>query len=75
MRFLHFSDNEQPNLTNNKVYKTENVRNQLLKNFQNIIMSGRDLVIDESMIPFRGRLLFQSHKYGFKIYKLCTVDE
>jgi hypothetical protein len=35
------------------------------------------VVIDESMVPFRGRLLFKQyipgkrHKYGVKLYKLC----
>jgi hypothetical protein len=38
------------------------------------------LVIDESMVPFRGRLHFRqyipnkTHKYGIKLYKLCTTD-
>ncbi|CAH1972725.1 unnamed protein product [Acanthoscelides obtectus] len=40
--------------------------------------SGRVLVIDESMVPFRGRLKFRqyipnkTHRYGVKLYKLCT---
>ncbi|CAH1973228.1 unnamed protein product [Acanthoscelides obtectus] len=38
----------------------------------------RVLVIDESMVPFRGRLSFRqyvpnkTHRYGVKLYKLCT---
>ena len=37
-------------------------------------------MIDESLIPFRGRLSFRqyipgkAHKYGCKLYKLCTPD-
>lgn len=40
-------------------------------------MPGIDIVVDESMIPFRGRLLFRqymhgkSNKYGIKLFKLC----
>lgn len=35
--------------------------------------------VDESMVPFRGRLLFRQynkqkrHKYGIKLFKLCTL--
>ena len=37
-------------------------------------------MIDESVVPWRGRLQFRqyiknkSHKYGIKLYKLCTPD-
>jgi hypothetical protein len=39
--------------------------------------SRDNIVIDETMIPFRGRLRFKqylpgrAHKYGVKIFKLC----
>ena len=38
------------------------------------------IVIDESMIPFRGCLLFRqylpgtSHRYGIKVFKLCDYN-
>ena len=41
---------------------------------------GEYLVIDESMVPWRGRLVFcqympgKRHKYGIKIFKLCTPE-
>nr|CAH7725064.1 unnamed protein product [Callosobruchus chinensis] len=41
---------------------------------------GKEVVIDESMIPWRGRLGIRQyiknkrHKYGVKLYKLCTVE-
>lgn len=37
-------------------------------------------MIDESMVPFRGRLSFKqyipnkTHRYGVKLYKLCTIS-
>lgn len=37
------------------------------------------LCVDESMIPFRGRIIFRQynkskrHKYGIKLFKLCTT--
>lgn len=48
-----------------------------LSNFRAVIKPGKELVIDESMVPWRGRLIFRqyilqkSHKYGIKMYKLC----
>jgi Transposase IS4 len=42
---------------------------------------GEDIVVDESMVPFRGRLKFKqyipskSHKYGIKLFKLCDSTE
>ncbi|KAJ8942222.1 hypothetical protein NQ314_010122 [Rhamnusium bicolor] len=47
---------------------------------RSVLTPGRILVIDESMIPFKGRVQFRqyiknkSHKYGVKLYKICTVD-
>ncbi|XP_045471831.1 piggyBac transposable element-derived protein 4-like [Harmonia axyridis] len=41
---------------------------------------NEEVVIDESMVPWRGRLVFRqylpakSHKYGVKIYKVCTTE-
>ncbi|XP_055910500.1 piggyBac transposable element-derived protein 4 [Eupeodes corollae] len=41
---------------------------------------GEILAVDESMIPWRGRLQFRqynprkSHKYGVKVYKLCDTN-
>ncbi|CAH2013256.1 unnamed protein product [Acanthoscelides obtectus] len=43
-----------------------------------MLSPGRVLVIDESMVLFRGRLRFRqyipnkTHRYGVKLYKLCT---
>lgn len=39
---------------------------------------GDTIVVDETMVPFRGRLKFRqynpskAHKYGIKLFKLCT---
>ena len=52
----------------------------LIGNFQQTYTPGPDLVVDETMVPFRGRVKFRqyipgkSHKYGCKLFKLCTVD-
>ncbi|KAJ8969806.1 hypothetical protein NQ314_001563 [Rhamnusium bicolor] len=44
----------------------------------NTYAPGDTIVIDETMVPFHGRLKFRqynpskAHKYGIKLYKLCT---
>ncbi|XP_046666721.1 piggyBac transposable element-derived protein 4-like [Homalodisca vitripennis] len=41
---------------------------------------GENIVIDETMVPWRGRLHFRqynpnkTHKYGIKVYKLCSGE-
>jgi len=46
--------------------------------FKGVFIPGENIVIDKSMIPRRGRLVFRqynpqkSHKYGIKLYKICT---
>lgn len=52
----------------------------LLQQFKKVLKPGKVLVIDESMIPWRGRLRFRqyiknkSHKYGVKLCKSCTPE-
>lgn len=44
------------------------------------LMQSKDIVVDESMVPWRGRLTFReyiptkSHKYGIKLFKLCSTE-
>lgn len=77
LRFIHFSDEITPENQTNRLRKVSDLISVLNKKFHSYYIPGEDLVIDESMVPFRGRLLFRqylpgkSHKYGIKIYKLC----
>ena len=78
MRMLHFSDNTEPDTT--RLRKVQKLVDLLLVNFQKTYSPGSDLVVDESMVPFRGRVKFRqyipgkSHKYGCKLFKICTPD-
>lgn len=78
LKCLHFSNNEDDTNKQNRLRKIEPLIGILTKNFSSVISHGKELVIDESLIPFRGRLIFRqyipnkAHKYGIKIYKLCT---
>lgn len=60
LKFIHFASNELAD-TNNKLYKIEPLLDILHKNFQKMVDLDRTVVIDESMIPFRGRVHFRQY--------------
>lgn len=76
---LHFSDNNnaQPN---DRLYKIQPLIDMLVYKFNKVLIPDDSVCIDESMVPFSGRLLFRQynaskrHRYGIKIFKLCTRD-
>lgn len=80
LKCWHFADNEAPRSANDRLYKIKPLVDLILGNSRGIYTPGRIIVVDESMVHFRGRLLFRqyipskAHKYGIKIYKLCTID-
>ncbi|KAK9696791.1 Transposase IS4 [Popillia japonica] len=55
----------------------QSLADALIKHYQDIYAPGQVICIDESLIPFQGRLVIKqyipekSHKYGVKIFKLC----
>ena len=62
LTFFHVCDNDNYVVTDN---------------FSNVLTPGREICIDEGMIPFRGKVHFQVYnpvkpdKYGVKSYQLC----
>lgn len=66
--------------TAHRLHKIDNVLNHILQNFQKVFSPGRNLSLDEAMILWRGRLSFRQyiknkrHKFGIKLYELCTHD-
>lgn len=77
MQMIHFIDNEQADKSN-RLYKLGTLVEDLTENYNICYIPEESLCIDESVIPFMGRLLFKqyiknkSHKYGVKIFKLCV---
>lgn len=73
---FHLSDNQAPN-NNNRLYKISPLVALLNKKFQSAVTADENVCIDETMVPFRGRLSFKQyipgkrHKYGIKLFKLC----
>lgn len=59
-------------------HKIRNLYALMQDRFQTEHVPGKVIVVDESMIPFQGRLLFKqyipnkTHKYGVKVFKLCN---
>lgn len=79
-RFWHFSDNSDNEIVRDRLHKIRIIVEYLNSAYMSTLTPGKDLVIDETMVPWRGRLVFRqyiknkSHKYGIKLYKLCTPD-
>ncbi|KAL4152942.1 hypothetical protein QTP88_000775 [Uroleucon formosanum] len=79
MRMFHFNDNQIPN-PNDKLVKIRPFLTLLKNNIQSVYSVGEKMVIDESMIAWRGRLGFRQcipgkkHKFGVKVLKLCTEN-
>jgi hypothetical protein len=74
---LHFADNDLVD-RGNRLYKIMPVLDLLNSSFQKMCKPAKSLCIDESMVPFRGRIVFRQfnkskrHKYGIKLFKLCS---
>ncbi|KAK9695310.1 Transposase IS4 [Popillia japonica] len=76
LRLWHFADNElcPPG---DRLHKIQVLVDLLNEKFKRIIFPDENLCIDETMVPFRGRLKFRQyvkgkrHKFGIKLFKLC----
>jgi hypothetical protein len=76
LRMWHFSNNEDAP-ENERIFKIKEFLQLVLSKFVAAKSPGENIVIDESMILFRGRLQFRqympgkAHKYGIKLFKVC----
>lgn len=76
LKFWHFSNNEEQ-VEGDRLHKLRAIHEALLSRFQAAYTPQKELSIDESMVLWRGRLLFRQyipgkrHKYGVKLYMLC----
>lgn len=76
LRFLHFSQNNPTD----RLGKLRPFISLLNEKFKHYKVPGECLVIDETMIPFRERLIFRQYlpgksaKYGVKLYKMCDPE-
>lgn len=76
LRYFHFSKDDEQN-KQNRLHKINPVLERFNLFMSDIYYPERDLSIDESMVLWRGRLVFRQyiknkkHKYGIKLYELC----
>lgn len=76
LRMLHFTNNEMID-TANRLSKIQCIIDALNENFKKYYDPPEMFCIDESLIPFRGRIVFRQYlkqkrrRYGIKIFKLC----
>lgn len=77
LRFIHFSNNEE-NDPSNRLSKIIHIIDILNRSFKEYYNPDEMLCVDESLMPFRGRIIFRQylkqkrHRYGIKIFKLCS---
>ena len=80
LKFLYFASNDIVGTVPNRLQKMQPIVDILLQRFQDVYTPCSLLVVEETMIPFRGRLLFRQYipgkspKYCIKLFKLCTLD-
>lgn len=77
LRMVHFSNNENQR-PGDRLFKIRELVDTLNHNFETHYQPQENLCIDESLMPFRGRIIFRQyiklkrHKYGVKLFKLCS---
>lgn len=79
LQMLHFSRNDEANKTD-RLHRIRDLLERFNERFQMHYTPGEDILcIDESVVPFRGRIIFRQynkqkrHKYGIKEFKLRCV--
>ena len=78
LRFLHFSDNEDPRAKQDRAWKIRPVIETLQERFATGMTLGKWIAFDEMVIPSRSSrngiriyLKNKPHKYGTKLFAVC----
>jgi hypothetical protein len=80
LKFWHFSNNDNKNSNQDRLFKLKPLLDLLRARFSSVYIPGLVVTIDETMVPWQGRLSFKQyipgkgHKYGDKIYKLAATN-
>jgi len=80
MRNLHFSDISVDSNDSDRLFKIRPLIDYFNNKMNNVYYPGKELSLDESMVLWRGRLLFRQfiqnkrHKYGIKLYMLTEPN-
>lgn len=79
LQMLHYCDVESP-IYGDRLYKIRALIDHCRNIFRNTFSPNKNLCIDESIIVFKGRLLFKQyipskrHRFGIKMFVLCDVE-
>ncbi|XP_050499979.1 piggyBac transposable element-derived protein 4-like, partial [Diabrotica virgifera virgifera] len=79
LRMLHFADNAQQ-IKGHSFHKLRGIFEKIKNTFAQRFSPFQNLVIDESLMLFKGRLLFKQfirtkrHRFGIKLFLLCDCE-
>ncbi len=77
LKFLHFSSINASPSSEDRLWKVRTVMNLFQESFKNCMIPNQKVVIDESLILFKGRLHFKQyipnkrHRFGIKLFVIC----
>nr|XP_034839973.1 piggyBac transposable element-derived protein 4-like [Maniola hyperantus] len=81
LRCWHFEDTYFYLSSNaGRLIRVKRLVDLITKKFQNYNTPGEYLTVDETMVAFRGRIVFmqyipgKKHKYGIKLFKICDEN-
>ena len=80
LRTLHFADNDLGGSQEDSLWKIRPVMSHLLQRYKKYFHPFRKLVIDESLLLYKGRLRFKQyipskrHRFGVKLFVLCDCE-
>ena len=85
LRFLHFQDNEDPQYNQqdpnrDRLFKIRNILEKTREKFKTVYYPSEDITLDESLVLYKGRLLFKQYiktkrsRFGIKFFELTTAD-
>lgn len=64
LRFWHFSNNEDMVAEDNRLHKIDPLICHFNLRYKEVMQTGKVIAVDESMVPFRGRLKFRQYIPG-----------
>ncbi|XP_069181308.1 piggyBac transposable element-derived protein 4-like [Procambarus clarkii] len=79
LRCLHFENNANE-VRHDRLWKVRKVFSDLRGKFRDYFVPGQNVVIDESLVLFNGRLAFKHyipskrHRFGLKFFVLCDCE-
>lgn len=76
---LHFSAPNETSTSTSRLIKIQRIVDHARAKYQTVMTPYRNLCIDESIVPFKGRLIFKQYlpkkrnRFGIKLFVLCDV--